>query len=765
MSETMYMKRLTTVSDIKSENNSTNLSSNVEDALEDSDFSDSDGFVNPNTRTKLQYEMDINGAAYKTDLGSIITRRSKLTLRDLGTHMSERMLKSMSQENVNIVDPLYISGWSEDASANNAENILKRFSSSMESDNWFDNKSDTALLNDLANRYGDYVSDISDWKNYAYQAPGIGMGDANVLNPSFQFNELDDVRSDIRRPKIGRMYSEEIYDYNMPIVYFQPGSISVNTSGIKLASSFVNKQTIKYQNYLRGEGNPIKWGLAKFGNLMQSVVSFGAKAIIDTATWYKWTPTVFRYMRMVNEMLIELAAWMGLLGGIYDDDNTAKDYHNYEEAQNNNADGTSLSKMINDDAKKGADNIFQEREGLDADNSDSYEGVGFERRSGYMGGTRGINGATDHILSVLRILPQFRYKIKSEVGTDDDKDLGSNGWPLAMLTVPFAVDKGATSSESFSNSTQEHPIRQQYNDMYEESNRARMTDLFNNPIDSIGKEGFTATAGGINGFTDWAKEKGGAALQSAVMQVGNTAQNALAAIGLSSEAGMVASGLGRFLLPEVWADSSFDKSYSISMKFRSPYGHRLSIFENEYVPLSFLIGLAAPKKIGIQSYTNPYYVRVYSKGLFSIPLGIITSLTITRGEDTNDRTVEGFFRTTSVQMSIKDVMPNVAMGLDGGIFSLSKATNLGMENYLCTLAGIDFIERASITELFKNKWEKIKNMARSYNLFGEYGKANRSNLWMLIARGTIPGKFMSKTAVKLGRSENPFATRKPTSYY
>ena len=39
------------------------------------------------------------------------------------------------------------------------------------------------------------------------------------------------------------------------------------------------------------------------------------------------------------------------------------------------------------------------------------------------------------------------------------------------------------------------------------------------------------------------------------------ANSFLANIGLSSEAGMVAAGLGRFMLPEVWTDSTFDKSY------------------------------------------------------------------------------------------------------------------------------------------------------------------------------------------------------------
>lgn len=762
MSETMYIKKLVGIVSDNGSYNKSNMSSNVDDMLEDTTFSDPDNEVNPNTRTKLQYDMDINGAAYKTDLGSVITKRTKLTLKDLGTHMSERMLKSMSQDNINLVDPVYLNGWVGDGSST-AENILKKFSSTIDTGNWYDSSSGSnaaELLANIQERYGDYVSVIEDWQKYGESSPGLGMGEANVLNPSFQFNEIDDIRSDVRRPKIGRMYSEEIYDYNMPIVYFQPGTVSINTSGIKLASAFVNKQTLKYQDYLRGSGNPIEWGMMKFGNLMQSIVSFGAKYILNTATWYKWTPNVFKYMRFVNEILLELASWMGLLDGTYTDGSTSNDYHDYETAQNKTSDGDSLSKMISDTAENKDSNIFEERKGLDED-SDAFNGVGYETRKGYMGGTN-----KDGVLSVLRVLPQFKKKKNTgNIGTDDETVI-DNGWPLAMLTIPFAIDKGASSSEAFSNSTMEHPIRQQYNDAYEQSNNARMTDILGNPVDNLGSSFVDAAENVATGnIGSWFAEKGSAIWSSVKQAASDGAQNTLAGLGWSSEAGMVAAGLGRFLLPEVWSDSSFDKSYSISMKLRSPYGHRLSIYENDFVPLSFLIGLTSPRKIGIQSYTNPFYVRVYSKGLFSIPMGMISSLNITRGEDTNDRTVEGFFRTVSVQLSIKDVMPNVAMSLDGGIFSLSKATNMGMENYLCTLAGIDFIERASMVEIFKNNWSKIKNLVRSFNLFGDYGATNRSNMWMLISRGTVPGKFISRQATKLGLSSNPFATRTPTEYY
>jgi len=220
------------------------------------------------------------------------------------------------------------------------------------------------------------------------------------------------------------------------------------------------------------------------------------------------------------------------------------------------------------------------------------------------------------------------------------------------------------------------------------------------------------------------------------------------------------------MLPEVWSDSTFDKSYSISMKLRSPYGHRLSVFENEFVPLAFLVGFSASRKIGLQSYTNPFYVKMFAKGLFSVPMGMITSLSISRGEDSNDRTVEGFFRTTSINISVKDVLPTMAVGLGGGEMSIMNASNLGMNNYIFTLCGIDFVERANLLQIFKNKFIKLQQTVMAYDptgLIGD-GAKGRSNLLFEVSN-TFAGRNISRTLKAVGRSENPYATKSPTTFY
>lgn len=758
MSEMMYMKEQYIGNPSL---NPSALSNN--DQLVDSAFDGKNEEVD--VRSKLDYNLD-NGRVYLTDLGAPFSKSRKLTLRDLGRHMSERMLDAMSQERVNTFDILQL-GSPNLSSDNILTNIMKNVtarsknkSKNKNNYNWddYDNNGTDSSIKDvfesnMNQRFGNYISEIGNYVDYAKNSHGLRMGEANVLNPPFQFNEIDDVRSDFRRPQIGRLYSEEIYDYNMPIVYFQPGTVKVNTAGIKLASGFINQQSARYQEYLRGEGGPMKWLASKTSAVAKTVLSFGSKMVLDTATWYKWTPEFNKYIKFVNEMVAELAMWMGLVS--FGNDSNAF-----------NTDFADFDKTLKYDSAKDAfgdkgnsENPLARDSTGDLNYDKTADGTMVETRNGYLGA---LDDECDFkgILSALRMLPQFRHKLSSHSGKsyqepDVDERNKTSGWDFADLTIPVAVDKGATSSESFSNSTMAHPVKDQYNNQFNEANQTRLTSIIGDPVADINMSDPTAVVDNVKG--------------SLMSTASNAVKQGLSEIGLSSEAGMVASGLGRFILPDVWSDSTYDKSYSISMKLRTPYGHRLSIYENEYVPISFFTCLAAPRKIGIQSYTNPFYVKVFCKGLFSVPMGMITSFSINRGEDSNDRTVEGFFRTTSISMSIKDMLPDVAAGLDGGINSVSKAGNMGMNNFIANLAGIDFIERANLQNIFSHKLKNLYNTLRSYDVFG-FGEGNdgsvgRTNLMIKVVGGGPLGKVISDTTKTFGVAANPFKTTPPSSYY
>lgn len=714
-----------------------------------------------NAVSTIENEMLSNDAAYLTDLGYLIDKNSRLTLRDLGQHMSERMLEAMNQEKIN-KDFSNIALGSPDSKGDNpVTNIFKSLFDAQDSGADYDLPDESgspSLYEMMKSRYGDYLKEINGYKKYAEESRGIQLGESNVLNPPFMFNEIDDVRSDFRRPKLGRTYSEEIYDFNMPIVYFQPGMVSVSTAGVKFMSSLINKKTQAYQQFLRGDGSAIKWAASKLGAGANAILSFGAKSILDKAQWFKWTPNVAKYLHFVNDILIELATWLGLIGGNYGDAGVdakkvfnskfESDYQKMRDLDDNADNYDTMAKAFDDNSNNTL--------ASDENDESSYDEVSLakvESKYGYMGGS----GDNNSVLSALRCLPVFQKLNSNNEKTgkewqDDDEQADSRTLPnLVELAIPFAMDKGAQSSESFSNSIQAHPLVDQYNRMYDESNQTSMQGV---------------GAAGVGDLLAQGKSMGESALGFVQQSAKDAGQSILASHGLSSEAGMVAGGLGRFVLPEVWNDSTFDKSYSISMKLRSVYGHRLSIFENEFIPLAFLIAMSAPRKIGLQSYTSPFYVKMFAKGLFSVPMGMITSLSITRGEDNNDRTVEGFFRTTTVNISVKDVLPNLAAGLGGGSMSIMNASNLGMNNYLFTLCGIDFIERASLLKMFDHKIKEIGNKVRAYDPTGIIGDGNtgRSNALFAISNSFL-GRNISRIQTAVGKSDNPYATTTPKEYY
>lgn len=73
-------------------------------------------------------------------------------------------------------------------------------------------------------------------------------------------------------------------------------------------------------------------------------------------------------------------------------------------------------------------------------------------------------------------------------------------------------------------------------------------------------------------------------------------------------------------------------SYTINL--RSWSGDKISRFTNLYVPLSLLLAAALPLSTGKQSFTAPFLCKLWDRGRNTVQLGMITSLSITRGVGT-----------------------------------------------------------------------------------------------------------------------------------
>lgn len=141
---------------------------------------------------------------------------------------------------------------------------------------------------------------------------------------------------------------------------------------------------------------------------------------------------------------------------------------------------------------------------------------------------------------------------------------------------------------------------------------------------------------------------------------------------------------GKMLFPEMWSDSSYSKNFSVNMKLRSPDSDDLSIYLNILVPLFHLINFAGAQQLGKNSYTSPFLVRAHFKSMFTVDMGIITGMSITRGNESK-WTASGLPTEVDVSFDIKDLYPVMMMlqKADDAIY------NTGLIDYVANLCGIN----------------------------------------------------------------------------
>ena len=152
------------------------------------------------------------------------------------------------------------------------------------------------------------------------------------------------------------------------------------------------------------------------------------------------------------------------------------------------------------------------------------------------------------------------------------------------------------------------------------------------------------------------------------------------------------------IFPEIWTDSQYSKSYSVTIKLRCPDGDKLSWFLNIWVPLAHLFPLVLPKAAGANGFLAPFLVRCWYKGLFHCPMGLVTNMTVSRGELGNWN-LDGLPMSVNVNLDIKDLYSVLAVSRRSaslGLYSLME--NIGMLDFVSNFCGTNIkegdIERA-----------------------------------------------------------------------
>ena len=152
---------------------------------------------------------------------------------------------------------------------------------------------------------------------------------------------------------------------------------------------------------------------------------------------------------------------------------------------------------------------------------------------------------------------------------------------------------------------------------------------------------------------------------------------------------------GRMVFPEIWADSSFSRSYSCKMRLVSPCGSKLSVFLNILVPIYHLLALCLPRQSIGQSYYSPFLIRAYYKGLFNIDMGILTDLSITKGAE-GEWTIDGLPTVVDVSFTIQDLYSSMGISSTQHMFKGHTLQNVAEMDYVANLCGININEPDSL---------------------------------------------------------------------
>ena len=145
------------------------------------------------------------------------------------------------------------------------------------------------------------------------------------------------------------------------------------------------------------------------------------------------------------------------------------------------------------------------------------------------------------------------------------------------------------------------------------------------------------------------------------------------------------------LFPQIWSNSNFSKSYSISIKLTTPSTDRISWWLNIYVPLCHLMALVLPRSEYINSYTAPFIIKAFYKGMFNIDMGIITEMTFNKGKE-GSWTKDGLPTVVDVSFTIQDLYSAMGMTSTEKMFKGLTLQNVAEMDYVANLCGININE-------------------------------------------------------------------------
>jgi hypothetical protein len=292
--------------------------------------------------------------------------------------------------------------------------------------------------------------------------------------------------------------------------------------------------------------------------------------------------------------------------------------------------------------------------------------------------------------------------------------------------VSFRVNFEGTVSESFSNGVRDSDISQKFNGFSNTARSARFTF-------SEGKTGIAPL--------DW--------VTGAATDLFAGALDGIHMGGLLSLAGSAFVDI-----PKHWENSTVSlPTTSYTIELRAPYGNKLSRFMNLYVPLACLLAGTLPISTGKQSYTSPFLCNLFSRGRAHVRLGMIESLTITRGAGNMGWNKNNECLGIDISISVVDLSSIAHMPLDTGSLNPLKGVfdedNM-FNDYMAVLGNLSLADQTY--PLRKLALALTRKREQYDSFFSKAHFANAmDNFWPTRVAGQVTSFFMRATERSLGR--------------
>ena len=218
-------------------------------------------------------------------------------------------------------------------------------------------------------------------------------------------------------------------------------------------------------------------------------------------------------------------------------------------------------------------------------------------------------------------------------------------------------------------------------------------------------------------------------------------------------------------IPKHWQSSDVQlPKANYSMTLISPYGNPVSLLQNIYIPLSMMLAGALPLAGGRASYTSPFICELFDRGKIQIRLGMIESLTITRGTSNLGYSLNNKPLAIDVSMSIVDLSsimtmpvspagikdaivgalgaPAAAVGGALGVYNPAIDEDSILSDYLAVLTGLDIY-----SQIYAIPKAKL-NMAKA--LIGAKAVSSPA-AWAMLTNESATSGILSYTPVGIFR--------------